>query len=228
MLIVIDCLLSSSEIESARRLIASTRWVDGAQTAGVQAAQVKNNQQIADDAPELPALRQLVLEGLQRSALFWTAALPLKILPPQFNRYTDTSNSYGAHTDCAMRSLPETQGQYVRSDISATLFLSDPEEYEGGVLTLEDTFGNHGVKLAAGSLVLYPSSSVHAVTPVTKGERLACFMFIQSMVRDPVQRRLLYNMDMALLKLREEWGENPALVELTGCYHNLLRQWAES
>lgn len=228
MLIVIDTLLTPSEIESARRLIASTRWVDGAQTAGIQAAQVKNNQQIADDAPELPALRQLVLQGLQRSAMFWTAALPLKILPPHFNRYTDTSNSYGSHTDCAMRTLPETQGQYVRSDISATLFLSDPQNYEGGVLTLEDTFGNHGVKLAAGSLVLYPSSSVHAVTPVTAGERLACFMFIQSMVRDPVQRRLLYNMDMALLKLREELGENPALVELTGCYHNLLRQWAES
>jgi len=150
------------------------------------------------------------------------------VLPPFFNRYAGQANTYGWHTDCAMRMVPGGGAGYVRSDVSATLFLSDPQDYDGGELTIEDTFGTHSVKPPAGSLVLYPSSSIHAVTPVTHGERLACFMFMQSMVRDAGQRRLLFDMDMALLQLREQVGEVDAVVRLTGTYHNLLRQWAES
>jgi PKHD-type hydroxylase len=172
-------------------------------------------------------LRRLVLGALNRNAMFFTSALPLKILPPFFNRYSGETNHYGFHTDNAMRMQPDGSG-YVRADVSATLFLSDPEDYEGGVLTVEDTFGSHGIKPKAGSMVVYPSSSIHEVSAVTQGERVACFMFMQSMVRDPGQRRLLYDMDMALLQLRQTVGETDAVVRLTGTYHNLLRQWAES
>ena len=228
MLLTLDDVLSPEEVSHARRLLDQAAWVSGHTTAGPQAAVVKNNQQLPEDAPELAALRQLVLDALSRSALFFAAALPLKILPPFFNRYSGHSNSYGLHTDNAMRRVPGQSGTYVRSDVSATLFLSDPETYEGGVLTIDDTFGQHGVKGRAGSLVLYPSSSIHAVSPVTSGERVSCFMFLQSMVPDAGQRRLLYDMDMALLQLRQQVGETPAVVQLTGTYHNLLRRWAQS
>lgn len=228
MLVTIDALLNPEEISSARRMIVASHWEDGPGTAGIQAAQVKNNMQLPENAVHLPALRKLVLDALNRSALFFSAALPLKILPPYFNRYTGRANNYGFHADNAMRLTPDRSGSYVRADLSATLFLSDPEDYEGGILTIEDTFGKHGIKLKAGSLVLYPSSSVHAVSPVTQGERIACFMFMQSMVRDPGQRRLLYDMDMALLQLRGDIGEAEPVVRLTATYHNLLRRWAET
>lgn len=228
MLITIDQLLSQEELAEARRLIAGSSWDSGPGNAGIQAAQVKNNQQLPEHAEHQPALRRLVLDALNRNAVFFSAALPLKILPPFFNRYSGKANTYGFHTDNAMRLAPDRSGTYVRADVSATLFLSDPEDYEGGVLTIEDTFGSHGVKLKAGSLVLYPSSSVHAVSPVTRGERVACFMFMQSMVRDAGQRRLLYDMDMALLRLRGEIGDTDAVVRLTSTYHNLLRRWAEN
>lgn len=228
MLVTIDSLLAPDELAAARELLSRSRWESGSATVGIQAAQVKNNRQLAENAEHLPALRRLVLDALNRNPVFFSAALPLKILPPFFNRYGDAANTYGFHTDNAMRLAPDRSGTYVRADVSATLFLSDPEDYEGGVLTIEDTFGTHGVKLGAGSLVLYPSSSVHAVTPVTRGERIACFMFIQSMVRDPGQRRLLYDMDMALLRLRGEIGDNDPVVRLTATYHNLLRRWAEN
>lgn len=224
MLITIDDVLTPDELARARDLLDRSPWASGLITAGPQAALAKNNRQLPEDAEHLPALRRLVLGALQRNALFFTAALPLKILPPFFNRYGGEANHYGWHTDNAMRPGPD--GGYVRADVSATLFLSEPEEYEGGVLTVEDTFGEHGVKLKAGSLVVYPSSSIHQVTPVTRGERQACFLFIQSMVRDPGQRRLLFDMDMALLDLREQLGETPPVVRLTGAYHNLLRRWA--
>ncbi len=228
MLITIDHVLTPDELARARELLNQSTWHSGAITAGAQAAQAKNNQQLAEEAPHLPALRQLVLGALNRSPLFFTAALPLKVLPPFFNRYGGEANTYGFHTDCAMRLSPQRGEGYVRADVSATLFLSDPDEYDGGELTIEDTFGTHGVKLKAGSLVLYPSSSIHAVTPVTRGQRQACFMFIQSMVRDAGRRRLLYDMDMALLQLRQQVGEIDPVVRLTGTYHNLLRQWADS
>lgn len=228
MLITIDDVLKPDELAQARRLLDQSEWQSGSITAGAQAAQAKNNQQLAEDAAHLPVLRELVLGALHRSPMFFTAALPLKILPPFFNRYGGQANTYGFHTDCAMRMSPQRGQGYVRADVSATLFLSDPDEYDGGELTIEDTFGTHGVKLKAGSLVLYPSTSIHAVTPVTRGQRQACFMFIQSMVRDDGQRRLLYDMDMALLQLRQDVGEVDAVVRLTGTYHNLLRQWADS
>jgi PKHD-type hydroxylase len=228
MLLTIDDVLSQEELAGLRALLQASAWDSGQLTAGPQAAQVKNNQQLPEHAPALPELRRRVLDALNRSALFFTAALPLKILPPFFNRYSGASNSYGFHTDNAVRMLPGPPGSYLRSDVSATLFLSDPQAYEGGVLTIEDTFGTHGIKPRAGSLVVYPSSSIHAVSPVTRGERLACFLFLQSMVRDAGQRRLLYDMDMALLQLRQEVGETAPVVQLTGTYHNLLRSWADT
>lgn len=228
MLLTIDDLLTADELAQVRALLGQSHWDSGLLTAGTQAAQVKHNQQLAETATHLPALRQLVLGALQRSALFFAAALPLRILPPFFNRYAGTANHYGRHVDNAMRLAPDHSGSYVRADVSATLFLSDPADYDGGELTIVDTFGSHRIKRAAGSLVLYPSSSTHAVSPVTRGERLACFMFIQSMVRDAGQRRLLYDMDMALLQLRQDVGETPPVVELTGTYHNLLRRWADN
>lgn len=227
MLLTIEDVLTQEELAAARDMLAKSAWVSGLVTAGTQAALVKNNQQLPEDASHLPALRRLVLGALNRNALFFTAVLPKKIMPPFFNRYRGKTNHYGFHVDNAMRLLPDGGG-YVRSDVSATLFLSDPDQYDGGELVINDTFGQHGVKLSAGSMVIYPSSSVHQVTPVTRGERTACFMFIQSMVRDPNQRRLLYEMDMALLQLRQNIGETDAVVSLTGTYHNLLRQWADS
>lgn len=228
MLITIENVLSRQELATARALLAQSDWSSGQITAGAQAAQVKNNQQLAESVPQLPQLRQLVLAALNRDPIFFSAALPLKILPPFFNRYSAQTNSYGFHTDCAMRQAPGQAGSYLRADVSATLFLSEPDEYEGGELTIHDTFGQHGVKLAAGSLVLYPASSLHAVKAVQSGTRIACFMFLQSMVRDAGQRRLLYDMDMALLQLRQTVGETEPVVQLTGTYHNLLRAWAEN
>jgi PKHD-type hydroxylase len=226
MIVTIDALLDASELATAKSLLTSARWSDGRISAGAQAALAKNNQQLPDDEPHQAALRRLVLQALSRSAIFFAAALPLKILPPFFNRYTGETNTYGAHVDGAMRQAPD--GSYVRTDLAATLFLSDPASYDGGELLIDDTFGRQQIKLAAGSLVLYPSSSVHQVTPVTRGERLASFMFMQSMVRDESRRRLLYEMDMALLRLRESVGETEPVIQLTGTYHNLLRQWADS
>lgn len=227
MLITIEEVLTDEELAEVRRLLQASTWASGRITAGTQAAQVKNNQQLPEDAPHLSELRRIVLAALQRNALFFTAALPARILPPFFNRYGGEANHYGFHVDNAMRMSPDGSG-YVRADVSATLFLSDPDTYDGGELEIQDTFGRHSVKLKAGSLVVYPSSSVHQVTPVTRGERVACFMFLQSMVREPGQRRLLYDMDMALLQLRQTVGETEAVVRLTGTYHNLLRSWAES
>jgi PKHD-type hydroxylase len=232
MLVIIDNLLNHDELARARDWLARSRWGSGLATAGTQAAQVKNNEQLGEDAEHLPALRRLVLEALNRNGEFFSAALPLKILPPFFNRYAGEKNTYGWHVDNAMRLAGQaaggSAGAYVRADVSATLFFSDPQSYDGGELTIQDTFGQHAIKPPAGSLVLYPSSSTHAVTPVTRGERLGCFMFIQSMVRDAGQRRLLYDMDMALIALRQQLGETSPVVQLTGTYHNLLRRWAES
>jgi PKHD-type hydroxylase len=223
MLLTLDDVLEPQELAEIRNLLAKSTWANGLATAGIQAATVKNNEQLPENAIHLPALRRIVLGALNRSALFFTAALPLKILPPYFNRYRGTTNAYGPHVDNAMR---PTEGEYVRADVSATLFISDPGDYDGGELTIADTFGRHSVKLRAGSMVVYPSSSVHEVTPVTRGERVACFMFVQSMVGDAGKRRLLYDLDMALLQLRQQIGETVPVVQLTGVYHNLLRRWA--
>ena len=226
MLIQIPHVLTPEELAQAKALLTEASWVDGKATAGTQAALVKNNQQLSEQAPQVLPLRKLVLQALNRNALFFTAALPLKILPPFFNRYSGATNTYGFHVDNAMRMMPDGSG-YVRADVSATLFLSEPEEYEGGELVINDTFGQHGLKLPAGSMVVYPSSSVHQVNPVTNGARVACFMFMQSMVRSAEQRRLLFDLDNAIIGLRNSVGETEEVLKLTGVYHNLLRGWAE-
>jgi PKHD-type hydroxylase len=227
MLLSIDDLLSDEKLARIRALIARSPWSNGAVTAGSQAAFAKNNQQIAEDAPLLPELRRIVLAALNREPLFFSAVLPHRIVPPCFNRYSGSANQYGQHIDNSMRALSDGSG-YVRSDVSATLFLSDPADYDGGELVIEDTFGSHEVKLPAGSLVIYPSSSVHEVRPVLRGERIACFMFIQSLVRDAEQRRMLFDLDMELLTLRQQLGETPSMIKLTGLYHNLLRRWGDT
>ena len=226
MLLQIPNVLNAEELAHVQALLTDAEWVDGRVTAGRQAATVKNNQQLPEQAVQMAELRKIVLTALHRNPLFFSAALPLRILPPFFNRYAGETNAYGFHVDNAMRMMPDGSG-YVRADVSATLFLSDPQDYDGGELVIDDTFGTHGIKLPAGSLVVYPSSSVHQVTPVTRGQRIACFMFIQSMVRDPVKRRLLYDMDMSLIDLRAKFGEIEPVVQLTGTYHNLLRRWTE-
>ncbi|MES1982955.1 MAG: Fe2+-dependent dioxygenase [Pseudomonadota bacterium] len=227
MLITIENVLASAELATVRELLEHSSWASGAVTAGAQAAQAKNNQQLPEDAQQLTMLRHMVMSALSRNATFFSAALPLRILPPLFNRYAGETNHYGFHTDSAMHPVPGGNG-YIRADVSATLFLSEPEEYDGGILTIADTFGHHGIKLKAGSMVVYPASSIHQVSPVTRGQRLGCFMFMQSMVRDIEQRRLLFDMDISLMQLRQSVGETAAVVSLTGTYHNLLRRWAES
>lgn len=226
MLITLDNVLNADELSALQGMLAQASWSNGLITAGSQAAQSKNNQQLAEGAPQLPALRRLVLGALNRNAMFFTAALPRQIFPPLFNRYSGSANSFGNHVDGAVRPLPDGSG-YLRTDVSATLFLSDPDTYEGGELVIEDTYGTREIKLATGSMVVYPSTSVHQVKPVTRGERLACFMWMQSMVRDVAQRRLLYEMDLALLQLRSSIGDTDPIIRLTGTYHNLLRQWSE-
>lgn len=224
MLITLPDVLTADELTTISALLTEASWEDGRATAGTQAAQVKNNQQLGEQDAALGQIRRIVLQALQRDPLFFSAVLPDKILPPFVNRYAAANNAYGFHVDNAIRSMAE--GYRVRSDVSASLFLNPPEDYDGGELLIQDVFGEQRVKLAAGALVIYPSSSVHAVTPVTRGERLASFMFIQSMVRDASQRRLLFDLDMSLVKLRQQLGETTEVVQLTGVYHNLLRQWA--
>jgi len=225
LLLTLPDVLLKDELTTIRGLLKQAQWVDGRSTAGTQAAQVKNNQQLAEQDPLLAQIRRIVMQALHRDPLFFSAVLPDKILPPFVNRYVGATNHYGFHVDNAMRSMPDGSAR-VRADVSATLFLNEPDEYEGGELVVQDVFGDQRIKLKAGSIVIYPSSSVHAVTPVTGGERLASFMFIQSMVRDAAHRRMLFDMDMALVRLRQQHGETPEVVQLTGIYHNLLRQWA--
>lgn len=226
MVVTIDEVLTREELAAIRQLLASATWASGL-SAGAQAALVKNNQQLPEDAAPLRELRLIVMRALNRSKLLLSAALPNKILPPNFNRYTGATNTYGRHADNTLRSLPD--GSWLRTDISATLFLSDPESYEGGELAIEDLYGEHCIKLPAGSLVLYPSGSLHEVTPVIRGERLACYFFMQSLVKDNESRRQLFEMDMALIALRQKLGDaDPQLLRLTALYNNLLRRWTES
>lgn len=230
MLITLPELLSAHELQAAQQELVAAPWTDGAESAGQQARSVKNNQQLPHDCDAAQAIRTLVLNALNRSALFFSAALPLRTFTPRINRYGDQSNAYGQHIDNAIRlkALDGGQTEYVRTDVSCTVFLNDPAEYDGGELTVSDTYGTRGVKLPAGHAVLYPGTSLHQVTPVTRGERLACFFWVQSMVRSDEQRRLLFDLDMSLLQLRSQHGEAPETTALTGTYHNLLRMWAET
>ena len=227
MLLSVPGVLNAEELREAGRLLAAAPWGDGRMTAGEQSAVAKNNQQLPELCAETVALQKLVLQGLQRHALFFSAALPKQISPPLFNRYGGSANSFGNHVDGAVRYLPGGAGR-VRTDISCTLFLASPDSYDGGELAVEDTYGQQRVKLAAGDLVLYPGTSVHRVEPVTRGVRLASYFWVQSMVRSEEQRRLLFDMDRHLMKLRTEVGEaDAAVVGLTGTYHNLLRMWID-
>jgi PKHD-type hydroxylase len=227
MVLEIPAVLTQDELQRIRASLSGANWVDGSITAGSQSAKVKSNLQLPEGAAESRAARAVVLAALQRSALFFTAALPRTIFPPLFNRYEGKANAFGNHVDNAVRMIERT-GERVRTDLSATLFLSEPQDYEGGQLVIEDTLGAHAVKLPAGHMILYPSSSVHRVEPVTRGARVASFFWIQSMVREAERRRLLFELDMSILALREAHGDTPQAVRLTACYHNLLRMWADA
>lgn len=223
MLLRIPGLLTTEELAHARQLLARAEWIDGRVTAGRQSAQVKHNQQVPEASAEAEALRGIVLTALARSATFTAAVLPRRIYPPLFNRYA-TGMSFGTHVDNALRGRIDP----LRTDVSATLFLSDPTDYDGGELTIDDRFGVQRVKLPAGDLVVYPASSLHHVTPITRGVRIASFFWAQSIIRDDGQRTLLYDLDTAIAALGQRVGDQPEIVALTGVYHNLLRQWAEA
>jgi PKHD-type hydroxylase len=226
MLLHVPNVLSAEQVAECRRQLDAADWVDGRVTAGHQSAKTKDNAQLPEDSPVARELGQMILSALERHPLFVAGALPLKIFPPLFNRYA-SGQSFGNHVDNAMRRVRNTR-DWVRTDISATLFLAQPSEYDGGELMIDDTFGSHAVKLPAGDLVLYPATSLHRVQPVTRGARIASFFWIQSMVRDDGERTLLFDLDLAIQRLGSDAPNHPALVQLTGVYHNLLRRWADA
>jgi PKHD-type hydroxylase len=225
MLLRIPQALNPDELQQVRSLLLAADWADGRITAGDQSAGVKNNRQLPEDSAAAQQARQIVSVALARNPMFVTGALPKTVYPPLFNRYGGATNAFGNHIDNAVRTHAAT-ARHVRTDISCTLFLSEPGSYDGGELVVNDTYGEQRVKFQAGDLVMYPGTSVHRVEPVTRGERLACFFWIESMVRRDDQRRLLYDLDMAILALRQG-GDSAETVKLTGCYHNLLRMWAD-
>lgn len=226
MLICIPQVLSQDELAKARAVMAGARWIDGRGTAGAQSASVKDNTQIAPDTHAGRLLADLVLDAVSRNPLFLSAAMPARIIPPLFSRYT-AGQSFGIHVDNAIRGVPGT-AMRIRTDLSCTLFLSEPHDYDGGELEIETRFGAQRVKLAAGDAVLYPSTSLHRVTTITRGERLVSFFWLQSMIRDEENRTLLFDMDQAIQDHASEHGiADPHTVRLTGIYHNLVRRWAE-
>jgi PKHD-type hydroxylase len=225
MLIQVPDVLTADQIADARGRLDAADWVDGRVTAGHQSAMVKNNQQLSEGHPLGRELGELIVGALQRSPLFITAALPLQVFPPLFNRYAG-GQAFGSHVDNAIRQVPGTPHR-IRTDLSCTLFFSRPDEYEGGELVVEDVYGVHSVKLPAGHLVLYPSTSLHHVRPVTRGARVSSFFWVQSMVRDDGERTLLFDLDRSVRALAAERADHPVAVQLTAVYHNLLRKWAE-
>ncbi len=225
MMVRIPALLSPDQVAQMRDLMGKAEWVDGRVTAGAQSGQAKQNLQIPENSPEARALGDVVLSALGRNELFTSASLALRVFPPLFNRY-ESGMDFGTHIDNAIRQVRGTPHR-IRTDLSATLFLTPPDEYEGGVLTVEDRFGVQPVKLPAGDMVLYPASSLHHVTPVTRGARVAAFFWIQSMVRDDARRALLFDLDSAIQALGRDVPDHTSVVQLTGVYHNLIRQWAE-
>lgn len=229
MLIEIPNVLTPEQVSHARGILDHTDWVDGRATAGPQSARAKDNMQIPEGHPAARELGATIVSALSANPLFITAALPLHILPPYFNRYSG-GQQFGTHVDNAIRQIPGT-GQRIRTDLSATLFLTNPDEYDGGELCVEDTYGVQRVKLAAGSLILYPATSLHHVTPVTRGTRVCSFFWVQSMIRDDTRRSLLFDLDLAIQRLTRDVGGHESVkqsnIQLTGVYHNLLRQWAE-
>jgi PKHD-type hydroxylase len=222
-MIHIPNVLTSEQVARCRAVMEKAAWVDGRVTAGHQSAQVKFNLQLPEEAPEARELGDMVLNALARSNLFMSAVLPKQVFPPLFNRY-DAGMTFGAHVDNAVRA---GNGARIRTDVSSTLFISGPEDYDGGELVVQDTYGEHTVKLPAGDMIVYPATSLHNVMPITRGSRIASFFWTQSMIRDESKRSLLFDMDMAIIKLGHDHPEHAANVELTAVYHNLLRQWVE-
>ena len=225
MLVQVPDVLTEAQVARCRELMARAPWIDGRATAGAQSAQVKDNEQIAEGSTEAREMGDMIVAALERNPLFITAALPFRVFPPLFNRY-GPGRTFGAHVDNAIRQVPGTPFR-IRTDLSATLFLSRPEEYDGGELVIDDVYGSHAVKLAAGGLILYPATSLHRVTPVTRGTRLASFFWIQSMVRDDGARTLLFDLDMAINQVNQALPHHASVVALTSCYHNLLRRFAD-
>jgi PKHD-type hydroxylase len=226
MLLHIPDVLGPEQVASMRAALDAADWTDGRETVGAQGARVKQNLQLPDTSPLRAELGGLVQAALARHPLYHAATLPLRMLAPRFNRY-EGGGEYGFHVDGAVMSLGTDAGQ-LRSDISCTLFLSEPDDYEGGELIVSDTYGEHEVKLPAGDLIVYPSSSLHRVLPVTRGARVASFFWVQSLVRDDGRRRLLFELDSAIQSLGGAGADAPIVLQLTGVYHNLLRQWAET
>jgi PKHD-type hydroxylase len=224
-LLPIPDVLTSTQVAEARQLFEKADWVNGRVTAGHQSARAKDNMQLPEDSPIARQLGEMILSALGQNALFISAALPARVFPPLFNRYQG-GQSFDTHVDNAIRQVTGTAHR-IRTDLSATLFFSNPDEYDGGELIVEDTYGLHKVKLPAGHMILYPSTSLHHVTPVTRGARICSFFWIQSMVRDDGQRTLLFDLDMAIQKLNTDRSDHPSTVQLTGVYHNLVRRWAE-
>ncbi len=225
MIVQVPNVLNPEQIARCRQVMTRASWIDGRVTAGHQSAIVKDNRQLPESSPEARELGDMIIAALERNPLFITATLPLRVFPPLFNRY-EGGESFGAHLDNSIRQIPGTPLR-VRTDVSATLFLSAPEDYDGGELVIDDIYGEHAVKLSAGDMVVYPASSLHHVKPVTRGVRLASFFWVQSMVRDDGKRTLLFDLDMAINKVNQALPNHDAVVELTNCYHNLLRRFAE-
>ncbi len=225
MMIHIPNVLNRDQVLRCRQMFTRVAWVDGRTTAGAQAHAVKRNLQIPEDDPEALELGQMIVSALYRTPLFMSAVLPHRVLPPMFNRY-DEGMTFGSHVDNSIRRIRAT-GESLRTDVSTTLFLSDPEDYDGGELVAEDTYGSHAVKLPAGDAIIYPATSLHHVTPVTRGARISSFFWTQSLIRDEGRRSLLFDMDMAIMRLNQDHPGHTSAVQLTGVYHNLLRQWAE-
>jgi len=226
MMIKIPQVLDAEQLTQCRAALENAAWADGRLSAGYLSQSAKNNAQLADTDPTALELGDMILVALEKNALFTSAALPLKVLPPLFNRYAE-GQTYGPHIDGAIRPAGGT-AERIRTDLSATLFLSPPQSYGGGELVVRDTFGERSTKLAAGDMVLYPGTSVHRVEPITRGVRLAAFFWIQSMVRDNTQRTVLFELDTAIQRLAREVPQHAALVDLAGVYHNLLRGWADT
>jgi PKHD-type hydroxylase len=225
MMVHVPQVLSADQIARCRAVMEQAAWVDGRVTAGPQSAKVKHNLQLPETAPEARELGDMVLAALGRNALFFSAVLPKQVFPPLFNRY-DAGMTFGAHVDNAIRGYLDTALK-VRTDVSATLFISAPDDYDGGELVVEDSYGTHHVKLPAGDMIVYPGTSLHNVTPITRGSRIASFFWTQSLIRDDTRRHLLFDLDMAIRRLTADHPEHASVVSLTAVYHNLLRQWAE-
>ena len=225
MLLQIPDVLTPEQVAECRKTLDRAEWIDGRVTAGQQSARSKDNLQLPEDHPAAEEMGELIVAALERHSLFMAAALPLKVFPPLFNCYR-SGQAFGTHVDNAIRQVNGTPHR-VRTDLSATLFLTQPDEYDGGELVVEDTYGVQNIKLPAGHVILYPSTSLHRVNPVTRGARIASFFWVQSMVRDDGQRMLLFDLDLAIQRISSDVPEHPSAIQLTGVYHNLLRRWAD-